>query len=156
MAPVSAINDLVAVRRVRSADSLGEVPFTLTDWEPGRVRLTPIDRTRYMAKRGREQQGGESVILIVRMCATLLDAGTTAIFLRVRNGSLSAAPQPDHGASANHHEGFPMSIPGTAREAVEASRDKAQDLHASDRLRPQGIRPRDRRVTASLASSLTP
>ena len=83
-----------------------------------------------MAKRGREQQGGESVILIVRMCATLLDAGTTAIFLRVRNGSLSAAPQPDHGASANHHEGFPMSIPGH--------------------------RPRDRRVTASLASSLTP
>lgn len=74
------------------------------------------------------------MISIVGMCATLLDAGT----------------------SANHHEGIPMSIPGTAREAVEASADKAQDLDASDRFRPQGIRPRDRRVTASPASSLTP
>jgi hypothetical protein len=156
MTPVSAIKDLVAVRWVRSAGPLGEVPLTLTNSQPGQVRLTPLDGTS-MAERGRKQQGGESSdfdrwhLCNLARCRHNHFSGSEVDLcppLRIRSPTIAQAQ--------NHHESFPMSIPGTAREAVEASADKAQDLHASDRRRLQGIRPRDRRVTASLAFSLTP
>ena len=131
MAPVCAINDVVAVRWVRSAGSLGEVSLTLTDSQPGRVRLTPLDRTSIWRSEAGSSEEENPVISIVRMCATLLDAGTTAIspgpkWISVRRSASAARPW--------------------------RKRKPPRRLSNVD----TGHRPRDRTVTASLASSLTP
>jgi hypothetical protein len=111
-----------------------------------------------MAKRGRKQLGGEFSdfdrwrVCNLARCRHKRDFSGSEMDLcpplRIRSPTMAQAQTTTKASQCRYR--------APAREAVEASADKAQDLDASDRFRPQGIRPRDRRVTASPASSLTP
>ena len=111
-----------------------------------------------MAKRGRKQQGGEFSdfdrwhVCNLARCRHKRDSSGSEMDLcpplRIRSPTMAQAQTTTKASQCRYRT--PLEKPS------KASADKAQDLDATDRLRPQGIRPRDRRMTASPASSLTP